>query len=967
MTDAAPLSSLIRFAPRPFDGQAGARALEAFGKSSPASDFIAGVAGCSPYLGRLIEKRPQMAAAALDAAPAENQRRIIEAAWKAADEADAAAQMKALRAAKDDAALSLGLAEISGALSTMQAARGLSEFADAVAGSALRMALRQCARLGFTPVDPDRPEKDCGLTILAMGKHGAFELNYSSDIDLVVLFDSESGPLGGALESKRIAVAATRALVSRLNDQTPDGYVFRTDLRLRPDPGVSAAAVSINAAETYYESYGQNWERAAFIKARAAAGDIPLGEEFIRRLRPFIWRKFLDFSAIEEIYAVMRQIHASKAAGEAEFFGHDLKRGPGGIREIEFFVQAQQLIGGGKNADFRKRATLDALEAMVGAGVAERETADALTRHYDYLRKVEHRLQMINDEQTHRIPANEDDATRLAVFLGEETLGAFSERLMETFRSTHSLTSPLFHPEEKAATAAPEFSFSGVDNDPDTIAALSRLGFERPEQVADAFRRWQAGETRATRSPRARALLAKVAPSLIEAFARASAPDDAFAAFDGFLRGLPAGVQIFSLFLNRPEVFERLIRIMTVSPYLAREVAKRAYLAEALIESSWPDPLPTREELADRLSHRLAAADGFEATVNAARRWASEESFSVSAQLIVELISAQEAAERFTLIAEASLAAMLEIAKGETERQFGTIDGAIVIAALGRLGARTMTAASDVDLMFIYDAGEGARAAGTQGLDAVTYFARLVRRYLSAVAMPSEEDALYEVDMQLRPSGAKGPAAVSFSAFSRYYDDEAWTWEVMALTKARVIAGDAALRGRVEAEFMKILARPRDPAKTAVDIEDMRARLTASKPAVSPWDLKNAIGGFVEVDFTLQYLILTHPQLTQSRRGIGIEATVALLKGIDALKAEEADTIGEAARLYETAQQISRAATGGVFAPGAAGDALARVMTKSLGADDLHQAEEKLADAAARMRGVYDDIVAAAAREARQP
>ncbi|MGD9799685.1 MAG: bifunctional [glutamine synthetase] adenylyltransferase/[glutamine synthetase]-adenylyl-L-tyrosine phosphorylase, partial [Parvularculaceae bacterium] len=294
MTDAAPLSSLIRFAPRPFDGQAGARALEAFGKSSPASDFIAGVAGCSPYLGRLIEKRPQMAAAALDAAPAENQRRIIEAAWKAADEADAAAQMKALRAAKDDAALSLGLAEISGALSTMQAARGLSEFADAVAGSALRMALRQCARLGFTPVDPDRPEKDCGLTILAMGKHGAFELNYSSDIDLVVLFDSESGPLGGALESKRIAVAATRALVSRLNDQTPDGYVFRTDLRLRPDPGVSAAAVSINAAETYYESYGQNWERAAFIKARAAAGDIPLGEEFIRRLRPFIWRKFLD-------------------------------------------------------------------------------------------------------------------------------------------------------------------------------------------------------------------------------------------------------------------------------------------------------------------------------------------------------------------------------------------------------------------------------------------------------------------------------------------------------------------------------------------------------------------------------------------------------------------------------------------------------------------------------------------------
>ncbi|MCA8889981.1 MAG: hypothetical protein KDA46_14200, partial [Parvularculaceae bacterium] len=644
-----------------------------------------------------------------------------------------------------------------------------------------------------------------------------------------------------------------------------------------------------------------------------------------------------------------------------EFFGHDLKRGPGGIREIEFFVQAQQLIGGGKNADFRKRATLDALEAMVGAGVAERETADALTRHYDYLRKVEHRLQMINDEQTHRIPANEDDATRLAVFLGEETLGAFSARLMETFRSTHSLTSPLFHPEEKAATAAPEFSFSGVDNDPDTIAALSRLGFERPEQVADAFRRWQAGETRATRSPRARALLAKVAPSLIEAFARASAPDDAFAAFDGFLRGLPAGVQIFSLFLNRPEVFERLIRIMTVSPYLAREVAKRAYLAEALIESSWPDPLPTREELADRLSHRLAAADGFEATVNAARRWASEESFSVSAQLIVELISAQEAAERFTLIAEASLAAMLEIAKGETERQFGTIDGAIVIAALGRLGARTMTAASDVDLMFIYDAGEGARAAGTQGLDAVTYFARLVRRYLSAVTMPSEEDALYEVDMQLRPSGGKGPAAVSYKAFHHYYEDAAWTWELMALTKARAIAGDPKLCARVNAEIDAIIKRPRLPGAVARDVDDMRERLRAAKPAAGVFDVKTALGGATEIEFIAQYLTLISAADAKPPHARPADVTIRAMAESGLLPAADADCLCAAHEMFETVAQLSRAATAGVFAPDAAGPALTQTMTGALGAHDLDEAETILSQKMSDVRTIYERTIVAAA------
>ncbi len=956
MTENAPLESLIRFAPDPFDRRAGEQAIEAFEANYPSRDFLEGVAGCSPYLGRLIARHPELTRNALAASPEASLDRAMKAAWRAADEDDPAAQMKALRLAKDDAALSFAFAEISGALSTMDAAAGLSKFAGAAIGASLRMALRQSARLGFAPLDPDRPEAGCGIAVLAMGKLGAFELNYSSDIDLVVLFDSASDRLGGALESKRIAVAATRAMVSRLNDQTADGYVFRTDLRLRPDPGVSAAAVSINAAETYYESYGQNWERAAFIKARAAAGDIALGEEFVGRLRPFIWRKFLDFSAIEEIHAVMRQVHASKDAGEADFFGHDLKRGLGGIREIEFFVQAQQLIGGGKNADLRRRATLDALAAIENTGVVETETADAMAREYRYLRKVEHRLHMINDEQTHRIPAGEADAARLAVFLGETSLAAFRSRLMGTFGDVHRLTAPLFQPEEKKS-AKLRFSFSGVDNDPETLKALAALGFERPAQVADAVRRWQAGDTRATRSPRARALLAKITPTLIEGFANARAPDEAFAAFDGFLRGLPAGVQIFSLFLNRPEVFERLIRIMTVSPYLAREVAKRAYLAEALIESSWPDPTPTFEDLAHRLDRRLGAADNFETTINAARRWKSEEAFSAAAQLLVELIPAEEAAERFTLIAEVALAAMLKTAEQETERQYGPIAGSIVVIALGRLGARTMTAASDVDLMFIYDAADGAAATGERKIDAVTYFARLVRRFLTAVTTPTEEGALYEVDMQLRPSGAKGPAAVSLSSFIHYYREEAWTWEAMALTKARVIAGGEELKRRVEDEIETILSRPRERARVARDVEDMRFRLAESKPAMSPWDLKYAIGGFVEIDFTLQYLLLTHSDLAKGAARTDMKALIPSLAAAGALSAAQAAHLGAANRLFETVQQIARATTGGVFAPGAAGEAMARMMTRLLETDELQEAETKLAAIEADTRAVYEEVV----------
>jgi glutamate-ammonia-ligase adenylyltransferase len=950
----APLSSLVRFAPKPADLRAGERALAAIG-ATDAPDFVAGVAGCSPYLARLIERDPEAARLALGSSPEASVTRAIAAAWKAAGEADPALQMRALRRAKADAALSIALAEISGAATTMESAARLSRFADAAVGAAVRMALRQTERLGFRALAPERPEEGSGFTVLAMGKHGAFELNYSSDIDLVVLFDSGGEALGA--EAKKVAVAAARAMVSRLNDQTADGYVFRTDLRLRPDPGVSAAAVSTNAAETYYESYGQNWERAAFIKARAAAGDIPLGEEFIRRLRPFIWRKYLDFAAIEEVHAVMRQIHAGAGAGEPDFFGCDLKRGRGGIREIEFFVQAQQLIGGGKNPSLRPRATLEAMAALTAAGALGPETAAALRERYCYLRTVEHRLQMIADEQTHRIPINEDEATRLAVFLGEESLAAFEAKLTEVLRSTHELAAPLFRPEEKRPADARSFNFTGVDNDPDTIAALEALGFERPAQVADAFRRWHAGETRATRSTRARALLGKITPELIEALARARSPDDAFAAFDGFLRSLPSGVQIFSLFLNRPDVFDHLIRIMTVSPYLARKVAQRAHLAESLIESRWPEAALSAEELAGRLAARLSAADDYESALNGVRRWASEESFSTSAQLLTELIRPDDAAARFTAIADASLEALLAISIAETERLHGKIDGAIAVIGLGRLGARQMTAASDVDLIFVYDAPEGARASGEARLDAVTYFARLVRRYLAAVTTPTEEGVLYEADMQLRPSGAKGPAAVSLSAFRLYYEKDAWTFEKMALTKARVIAGDAALGRRVAAEIAAIIDRPREAASCARDVDAMRERLLTAKPAIGPFDLKTAVGGFVEIDFTVQYLVLTHPRLVAEEIRSDLAASLAALEAGGALGASEASILRRASNVFEAAHQMSRAATGGVFAPGAAGDAVRRLMAAIFGRADLESAEAELIRLEQSVRSVYEGVV----------
>ncbi len=958
----APLASRLHFTPAPFDAAAGARALALFADPPPAevASFIEGVAGCSPYLARLIERAPQASLALFGVSPENALAAAGARALAAAEAASLAAQMKALRAAKAEAALAIAFAEISGALTTMEAALAWSAFADAAVNAAARAALLGLARTGFAPADPARPEAGSGFAVIAMGKLGAHELNFSSDIDLVILFDNESPVLGAGGEARQRAVAAAKTTVKLLGDQTADGYVFRTDLRLRPDPGVSAAAVSINAAEAYYQSFGQNWERAAFIKARAHAGDLALGAEFIARMRPFIWRKYLDFAQIDDIHSILRQIRAAKGMDATLFHGADLKRGPGGIREIEFFAQGQQLIGGGKNAAFRAPATLDALAALAEGGVIGRETADGLSDRYRYLRRVEHRLQMIADEQTHKIPSDSVGAARLAAFLGEPSPAAFEARLVATLRDVRALTAPFYEP--RRAHAAPDeavLSFAGVENDPATLAALSAKGFERPAQVADSIRRWRAGETRATRSERSRALLARMTPQLIDALARAGAPDEAFAAFDGFLRSLPSGVQIFSLFVNRPDVFDRLIRIMTASPFLARETARKPHLVEALLESRWPDRAPSRDDLARRLAVRLSAAVGYEDALNAARRWASEENFSVAAQLLIEAIAPDEAGLRFTLIAEAAIEALLAAATEETGRLYGAIDVRVAILALGRLGARAMTAASDVDLMVIYDAPSEARSDG-QGLDAVTWASRLVRRFLAAISTPTEEGALYEVDVQLRPSGAKGPAAVSLSAFRKYHQGDAWTYEKMALVKARVIAGSQDLGLTVAGEIETILRKPRDRAATARDVADMRRRLAGAKPAIGPWDIKAAPGGATDLDFIVQYLTLAHAPEGRLALHPETAGAIAALEAAGALNAQDALLLDRARATFDAAMQVSRAASGGVFAPGGAAEPVRRMMAALFGAPSLLDAEQRLIDLENRVRSVYENLVASA-------
>ena len=669
----------------------------------------------------------------------------------------------------------------------------------------------------------------------------------------------------------------------------------------------------------------------------------------MQALRPFVWRKDLDFAALEDIHSIKRQIHAAKGGKEIEFFGHDLKTGHGGIREIEFLAQTQQLILGGKNIELRTQRTLDTLAGLNRHHHLSEAVLKELTEAYVYLREVEHRIQMINDEQTHKIPANEDDVARLAAFLGEESSSQFQTRLTTVLQSTHAQFAELFEKEERLSTDAGSLIFTGVENNSETIASLSALGFKRPEAVSDAVRGWHAGSLRATRSTRARELLTKLTPKLLERLAAASDPDDAFIAFERFLSRLPSGVQIFSMFASSPEIFDRLSQIMTVAPSLGTDLAKRRHLVEALLEHAWPPALPNEEEFSRSLCARLDRAQSHEEKLNAARRWASEEKFQISAQLVLGLISTDVAASSFSLIADVVISLMLPVAQAEMEAQHGTIEGGLVVVGLGRLGSRSMTASSDIDLIFIYDAPDCAMSTGEKPLDSVRYFARLVRRIVTALTAMTEEGALYDVDMQLRPSGGAGPAAVSKAAFVRYFTSDAWTWEVMALTKARIIAGESGLSSFVEEEVERIISRPRSCRALANDVHDMRQRIRDAKATKWRWDVKNLDGGLTDIDFIHQFL--------QLKTGKRFALSGDILTKSANLSTPMLEPLLTISVLFENIIQLSRAATGSTFKPEGSGIALKERMHQACFCESMDEAEKLIERSQSAVKDIYARVI----------
>ena len=925
--------------------------------SKPAGRLLEAVFGSSPFLTRCLLQDIGTAVETLKTGPREIFERTIAGMIAGAAAAkDESALMRLLRVARRRIALIVALADIGGVWPLARVTQGLSDFAEAALDASLGFLLRQAAD-AFPGNVPPRLETS-GYIVLGMGKLGGRELNYSSDIDLIVLHDEDRLAGKAPEDLPQLYIRLTRDLVRILESRTGDGHVFRTDLRLRPDPGATPLALSVLAAETYYEALGQNWERAAMIKARPVAGDREAGASFLARMAPFIWRKHLDFAAIADIHSIKRQIHAHRGGAKIAIAGHNIKLGRGGIREIEFFAQTQQLIWGGRNRALRARATCESLTALAGAGRIGASAAGEMIGAYEFLRRLEHRLQMVDDQQTHTVPADDAGFAAIAGFMGFEDARDFAETLEATLRIVERHYAHLFE-EAPGLAASGNLVFTGGEHDPDTLATLRELGFGEPERVSDIVRGWHRGRTRATRSQRSREILTELMPVLIEALGRTSDPDAAFLMFDEFLTAQPAGVQLFSLLHANPGLLDLVAEIMGSAPGLAARLGANPSLFEAVVSEGFYDKMPEREMLAGELDELLADAPPFEEILDRTRRWTYDHRFQAGIQFFRGMIGAGEAGAALSDIAETALAALQPAVEADFAARHGRIAGAgMAVVALGKLGGGEMTMTSDLDLIFLYEVPEGAgQSDGKRPLTPGHYFMRLTQSFLNAITALTAEGRLYEVDMRLRPSGNAGPLATNFAGFAKYQETEAWTWEHMALSRARVVAGPPALCAKVAEAIRHSLCRRRDPAKLVADVAQMRVRIDKEHGSEHLWRVKHRRGGIVDLEFIAQFLQLRHAADNPDVLSTNSIQALRNLAAAGCLDAGDARILIEAARFWAGLQAMLRLTSGEDFDDASASQGLRAVLARAAGAEDFDDLKRQIVRTSEAVHGLFRSLI----------
>lgn len=740
----------------------------------------------------------------------------------------------ALRRERLALAVALGVGDLAGAFPLARIMHELSDFAD--------RALDRAIDAAITKRVPDA--QPAGMVALALGKQGAGELNYSSDIDPILLFDPNTLPRRERDEPGEAAQRYARELVQMLSQNTAEGYVFRVDLRLRPASEISPLAIPIAGALSHYESSALAWERAAFIRARSAGGDIALGEEFLESIRSFVWRSSLDFGAIDEIRSLTKRIRSNHSGARTPGPGYNVKLGRGGIREIEFFAQTHQLIHGGRDPSLRLRGTRAALDALAVAGHIADKDAHILGAHYDRLRQVEHRLQMIDDQQTHVLPDSPAAIDNVARLDGMVDGAALIEEL-------EGITGEVAHrfdgliADDSSGSGQPAVSLADQ---------VSQLDFEDGDGVLASIKSWSDGRYRALRGEAARSAFDRIVPALLEALSGASHPQNALTRFETMLGRLPSGINLFKLLEARPALLDQLMRVLTLAPPLADKLGRRPELLDRLIDRSALDLPGNVAELADTMRR---GADDYERQLDRIRVVTGETRFALGVQLIESAHDPLAIAEALSRTAEAALQVAVEATVIEFAAVHGRIAGSeLLVLGLGRLGGGMLTHDSDLDVIYLFTGDFGSESDGDRPLGATLYYNRLAQRVSAALSVPTAQGALYEVDTRLRPQGAQGPLAVSLDSFAQYQARDAWTWEHMALTRARPLVGSTAARRQLAKTIHDVLDQTRDGDILRDDVQTMRVDMAAHKPPRGELDAKLARGGLVDCEFLVHYLQL---------------------------------------------------------------------------------------------------------------
>ncbi|ESQ81263.1 bifunctional [glutamine synthetase] adenylyltransferase/[glutamine synthetase]-adenylyl-L-tyrosine phosphorylase [Asticcacaulis sp. YBE204] len=922
------------------------------------------VLGASPYLAGLMRREPQRLRETLMSPPEARLKAILLATEALAEQAltmeavDIDAAKRVLRHLKADTHLLTALADLGDVWKLDHVTAALTRFADAVTHAAIALAMREERDKGrLRPFDP-RGERGIlpGLFVLAMGKHGAGELNYSSDIDITFFCELDQLPLKEGVEGQVFIDRLARRVSNILSERTADGYVFRVDLRLRPDPSSTPTVVSVPFALNYYESVGQNWERAAFIKARPVAGDMVEAKAFMQVLSPFIWRRSLDYPAIADIQSIKRQIHIHSVHERLDPAGANLKLGVGGIREIEFFVQTQQLILGGRDPSLRSRRTLDALDALRRAGHLAPAVAKELKQAYIRLRDWEHRVQMIADEQTHILPEVDEERMRVAAMCGFTNLSRFDLAVSRTLRLVNGHYGELFSDSEDLSSSFGSLVFTGIEDDPETLKTLTRMGFDHPSQISATIRSWHHGRIPATRTERGRELFTRLVPRLLEALNETGAPNIAFTRFSVFFSSLSAGVQIQSLFLANPKLFHSIVEIMGFSPRLAQLLSRHPTIFDAMLDAGFFDPLG---EEVDRLiqAEIERVPDDIESVMNALRRVCREQQFRIGMQIINARLSTEAAGAAYARLADACIQHLSPLSLEEVRRQGGNLSGEVAILALGKLGGQEMTARSDLDLMAVYMPHDPSETSDLKGWGAETWFGRFTQRLISALSAPTHEGLLYEIDMKLRPTGAKGPVAVSLAAFENYYTRDADTWEFQALTRARVVwATSEDFADLVRLKIETILRATRSEAQTALDVLNMRALMERERPAKSFWDFKLVVGGQVDCEFAAQYLQLIHAANGGPLR-VGTLAALQAMQRAGLAKPEDVEALSSAWRVQQGLAQLLRVSLDAGDDPSQEPEAFQRKLARAVHTRRLDTLEKKLRDIRKKARAAFESVV----------